>query len=159
MPRDRVEIDYERKAVAIGVGDSNDPVPIMRAAYREGIGCVVMGIKQTFADIDKLPKMEMAPLPGDPAAIPWPNGDLVEKKPLPDKVNQAALKAAGEWTFDRGARGQFAVIVPSYDLVVVRRGLDWRAGHKSLDQWDMLAEVLKAFPPPSQPPKKLPATP
>ena len=58
-----------------------------------------------------------------------------------------------------GARGQFAVIVPSYDLIVVRRGLDWRAGHKGLDQWDMLAEVLKAFPPPPQPPKKLPATP
>lgn len=424
MPLDRVEIDYQRKTVAIGVGDSNDPVPIMRAAYREGIGCVVMGIKQTFADIDKLPKVEMAPLPGDPATIPWPNGDLVEKKPLPDYVDQTALKAAGEWTFDRvghgghkgqvtlsllvayrgdivyeryapgvnmhtrtrtwstaksisstitgiavdkglldlngplpfdwppdprkgiadprksiklrdvlhmssglypvdtyrgagiigshlsyfsgwdssyearnrglirepgsvyvyenydtllgvfalrtalgndktywefprrelfdrigmrgtlpgmdrfgnyvlssqvytnardlarvgvlylnkgvwngerilseqwvdwvrrpakstseigntyggqfwlvpdkrtdlpqdaystsGARGQFAVIVPSYDLVVVRRGLDWRAGYKGLDQWDMLAQVLKAFPPPSRPPKKLPATP
>ena len=31
--------------------------------------------------------------------------------------------------------------------------------NKGLDQWDMLAEVLKAFPLPSQPPKKLPATP
>jgi len=424
MPLDRVEIDYQRKAVAIGVGDSKDPIPVMRAAYREGIGCVVMGINQTFADIDKLPKVEMAPLPGDPAAIPWPDGDLVEKKPLPGTVNQAALNAAGDWIFDRvghgghkgqvtlsllvvyrgdiiyeryapgvnmhtrtrtwstaksisstllgiavdkglldlngplpfdwppdprkgiadprkniklrdvlhmssglypvdtyrgpgiigshlsyfsgwdsayearnrglirepgsvyvyenydtllgilalktvlgndktyaefprrelldrigmrstlpgmdrfgnyvlssqvysntrdlarvgilylnkgvwkgqrilseqwvdwvrrpamstrevghtyggqfwlvpdnrtdlpqdayttnGARGQFAVIVPSYDLVVVRRGLDWRAGHKGLDQWDMLAQVLKAFPPPPQPPKKLPATP
>jgi len=58
-----------------------------------------------------------------------------------------------------GARGQFCAIVPSYDLVVVRRGLDWRAGHNALDRWDMLAEVLKAFPPPSRLPKKLPATP
>ncbi len=57
-----------------------------------------------------------------------------------------------------GARGQFCVIVPSYDLIVVRRGLDSRAGHKRLDQWDMLAEVLKAFPRPSKPPKKMPAT-
>ena len=32
-----------------------------------------------------------------------------------------------------GARGQFCVIVPSYDLIVVRRGLDSRAGHKRLD--------------------------
>ena len=54
MPRERVQIDYQRKAVAIGVGDSKDLVPIMRAAYREGIGCVVMGVEQTFADIDKL---------------------------------------------------------------------------------------------------------
>jgi hypothetical protein len=43
-----------------GVGDSKDLIPTMRAAYREGIGCVAMGIDQTFADIDKLPKLEMA---------------------------------------------------------------------------------------------------
>jgi len=59
------------------------------------------GIDQTFADINKLPKLEMAPPSGDPATIPWPDGDLVEKKPLLDGVNQAALEAAGEWTFDR----------------------------------------------------------
>jgi hypothetical protein len=67
MPLNRVDINYDLKAVAIGVNDSNDPIPVMRAAYREGIGCVVMGVEQTFADISKLPKLEMAPLPGDPA--------------------------------------------------------------------------------------------
>ncbi len=77
MPLDRVEIDYQRKAVAVGIGDSKDPVPAMRAAFREGIGCVVMGVDQTFADIDKLPKLEMAPVSGDASAIPWPDGDLV----------------------------------------------------------------------------------
>jgi len=53
-----------------------------------------------------------------------------------------------------GARGQFCVIVPSYDLVIVRRGLDWRT-KPGLNQWNMLAEGLKAFPPPAQRPKKL----
>ncbi len=120
MPLNRVEIDYQRQAVAIGVGDSNDPVPTMRAAYREGIGGVVMGINQTFADIDKLPKLEMEPLPGDPATLPWPNGDLVEKKPLPDNVNQAALKAAGDWTFNRAAHGHKGQVTLS--LLVVYRG-------------------------------------
>ena len=57
-----------------------------------------------------------------------------------------------------GARGQFCVIVPSYDLVIVRRGLDWRT-KPGLNQWNMLAEVLKAFPAPSQRPKKLAPTP
>lgn len=121
MPPNRVEIDYTLKAVAIGIGDSNDPVPAMRAAYREGIGCVVMGVNQTFADIDKLPKLVMAPLPGDPATIPWPDGDLVKKKPLPDFVNKAALDAAGEWTFDRAGHGGHKGQV-TLSLLVVHRG-------------------------------------
>jgi hypothetical protein len=91
IPRNRAEISYDLKAVAVGVGDSSDQIPIMRAAYREGIGCVAMGIDQTFADVNKLPKLEMPPLPGDPATISWPDGDLVKKKPFPEGVNKAAL--------------------------------------------------------------------
>ena len=121
MKLDRIEIDYKLKAVAVGVGNSEDPVPIMRAAYREGLGCMVMGLEQTFADIDKLPKLEMAPLPGDPATIPWPDGDLVEAKPLPAYVDKAKLEAAGEWSFDRvghgGNEGQVTL-----SLLVVHRG-------------------------------------
>jgi CubicO group peptidase (beta-lactamase class C family) len=45
-----------------------------------------------------------------------------------------------------GARGQYTVVVPSYDLVVVRRGLDFRTGGPGLSQWDLLAQVIKAFP-------------
>ena len=41
-----------------------------------------------------------------------------------------------------GARGQHAIVIPSYDLVIVRRGLD----DTGLPYWDMVAEVLKAFP-------------
>ena len=43
-----------------------------------------------------------------------------------------------------GNRGQFVVIVPSRDLVIVRRGLDW--GRQGFDRWDMTREVIKAFP-------------
>jgi hypothetical protein len=108
MPQDRVEINYDLKAVAIGIGDSKDLIPTMRAAYREGIGCVVMGIDQTFADINKLPKLEMAPLPGDPAAIPWPDGDLVLRilavqgdkrmKSIRDVPSMKELGIDAEWT-------------------------------------------------------------
>ena len=120
MPRDRVEINQQLKAVAVGVGGS-DPVPAMRAAYREGIGCVVMAPDQTFAEIDKLPKLEMEPRAGDPATIPWPDGDRVEKKPLPDSVKRAVLEAAGDWAFDRVShRGHAGQVTLS--LLLVYRG-------------------------------------
>ena len=45
-----------------------------------------------------------------------------------------------------GHRGQYTVVVPSYDLVIVRRGLDWLPGQHRFSQWDLTREVLKAFP-------------
>ncbi len=38
-----------------------------------------------------------------------------------------------------GNRGQFVIIAPSHDLVIVRRGLDW--GRQGFDEWDLLREV------------------
>jgi hypothetical protein len=43
-----------------------------------------------------------------------------------------------------GNRGQYAIVVPSHELVIVRRGLDW--GRQGFDRWDLVREVLKAFP-------------
>jgi len=34
-------------------------------------------------------------------------------------------------------------VVPSHDLVMVRRGLDY--GRQGFDRWDLTREVLKAF--------------
>ena len=42
-----------------------------------------------------------------------------------------------------GNRGQFAIVVPSHDVVIVRRGLDY--GRQGFDRWDLTREVLKAI--------------
>jgi hypothetical protein len=45
----------------------------MRAAFREGLGCVVLAPDQTFDDIETLPILHMPPAEGDPATTPWPD--------------------------------------------------------------------------------------
>ena len=59
---------------------------------------------------------------------------------VPDNRNdvpKSAYMAAGN-------RGQYVVIVPSRDTVIVRRGLDY--GKQGLDPWDLTREVLQAIP-------------
>jgi CubicO group peptidase (beta-lactamase class C family) len=90
-------VDTEHKAVAVGGGASG---PVMRAAFRAGIGCVLMSPDQDFDDIGSLPALDLPYPDMDPATTPWPNGDLVEDKQLPREVDARALDAASEWTFN-----------------------------------------------------------
>jgi CubicO group peptidase (beta-lactamase class C family) len=108
------EVDWERKAVAIGAAGGT---PIMRAAFRQGLGCVIMAPDQTFVDIDDLPVLDTPPLPGDPETILWPEGDLVAHAPLPPTIDADALRAASDWAFDRDTPEQATL-----SLVVVHDG-------------------------------------
>jgi CubicO group peptidase (beta-lactamase class C family) len=107
-------VDWERRAVAIGAPGGT---PIMRAAFRTGIGCVIMAPDQTFDDIESLPILDMPSPPGDPATIAWPNGDLTDDASLPPGVDEAALRAASDWAFDRESIEQVTL-----SLMVVRGG-------------------------------------
>ena len=108
------EIDRERRAVAIGKAADG---PVMRAAFREGIGCVIMAPDQTFDAIDSLPVVDMPAPPGDPATTPWPMGDLLTDKSLPAGVDDAVLQAASHWAFNRESPQQVTL-----SLVVVHDG-------------------------------------
>jgi hypothetical protein len=108
-------VDLARRAVAVGA--TSGAIPVMRAAFREGLGCVVLAPDQTFAAIDELPKLEMAPPAGDPARIAWPDGDLVEEAPLPAGIDAAALQAASDWAFHRESEEQVTL-----SLLVVHDG-------------------------------------
>lgn len=107
-------IDWDRRAVAVGGGNSG---PVMRAAHRDGFGAIIMAPDQTFDDIDSLPEFRRE-LPGaDPRQIPWPDGDLVEPKPLPPSVDADLLRAASDWAFNRPTPQQVTI-----GLIVVHRG-------------------------------------
>ena len=107
-------VDWDRRAVAIGTAGGT---PTMRAAYREGIGCIVLSPDQTFEDIADLPELRMPPPPGDAATVAWPDGDLVEDWSLPSGVDAAALEAASDWAFDRESPEQVTL-----SLMVVHDG-------------------------------------
>ncbi len=107
-------VDLQRRAVAVGGGESG---PVVRAAFREGIGCVVMGPAQDFDDIDALPVLDLPYPDFDPATTPWPDGDRVDDDPLPDEIDAAALRAASDWAFERPSDEQ-----DTLSLVVVFRG-------------------------------------
>lgn len=109
------EIDYEQQAVAIGTAVGG--VPVMRAAFRQGLGCVILAPDQTFDDIPSLPSLDLPPLAGDPADIPWPDGDRVEKLPLPTQIDATVLQAAADWAFERESAEQVTL-----SLLVVHRG-------------------------------------
>ena len=108
------EVYWDRRAVAIGAPGA---VPIMRAAFREGIGCVILPPDQSLEDIDRLPELTLPYPPGDPAQIPWPDGDLIENTGLPANVNEEKLLAASNWAFDRESPEQVTL-----SLVVVYNG-------------------------------------
>jgi len=107
-------VDWERKAVAIGAPGGT---PTMRATFRKGLGCVIMAPDQTFEDIESLPILDVPPPPGDPATMQWPDGDLVEDRPLPSNVNASALATASDWAFERESPEQVTL-----SLVVVHKG-------------------------------------
>ena len=108
------EIDRVRRAVAIGTPGGT---PVMRAAFREGLGCVILAPDQTLEDIESLPILETHPMEGDPAEIPWPDGDLIEDQKALSNVNAAILADASNWAFERSSSEQVTL-----SLIVVHGG-------------------------------------
>ncbi len=108
------QVDWDRKAVAIGVPGG---VPVMRAVFREGLGCMILAPDQTFEDIEDLPELTTPPLKGDPANIPWPDGDMLEIQSLPEEINIKSLKEASNWAFDRESPEQVTL-----SLLIVYKG-------------------------------------
>ncbi len=108
------KIHYDRKAVEIGVAGGT---PVMRAAFREGIGCIILSPDQTLEDIDELPEQSLPVLNDDPKHIAWPNGDLIKSKKLSEGIDQKRLEEAVDWAFNRGTPEQNTI-----GLLIVHKG-------------------------------------
>ena len=107
-------VENDLKAVAIGT--PGNP-PVVRAAFREGLGCVVMGPDQDWEDIEALPRLALPPPQGNAAELPWPDGDAVAEYVPGPGVDAEALAAAADWSFERESPEQVTV-----SLLVVHDG-------------------------------------
>ncbi len=112
-PTERFVVFDESRAVSVTVRGAQREVI---AAFREGIGCIVLGPDQGLSDLDALPALEpWAKLDTD--AIDWPDGDRVREKALSAEVDRQALEAAATWAFDRESAEQVTL-----SLLVVHQG-------------------------------------
>lgn len=109
---------------AVSVGGGKDG-PAVTAAFRRGIGCVVMPPTMDKDDIGELPEMTLPYPRENPRMVDWPNGDRLPVEPdaldstaLTAKgINAEALQAAEDWTFNRPTPEQ-----DTLSLLVVHRG-------------------------------------
>jgi CubicO group peptidase (beta-lactamase class C family) len=111
---DSVNIHEAERAVTVGGGD--DGVAIT-AAFREGIGCVVMAPDQTLQDIESLPELNLPYPDMDPATTPWPTGDVLPDRPWPDAIDRDRLDAAAESIMNPAAPNHVTL-----SLLVVYKG-------------------------------------
>lgn len=107
-------VNRDLRAVEVGKAGA---VPAMRAVFREGIGCIILPPDQNLADIERLPELTLPMPPGDPSEIPWPDGDLIVTDGLPANIDEAALRTASDWAFDRPTPEQQTI-----SLLVVYKG-------------------------------------
>ncbi len=87
----QVEIHDQHRAVTIGGGSEGTAIS---AAFREGIGCVVLAPDQTLADIETLPELPQPKAHAELAQIPWPDGDQVTLKSWPRDIDRKKFKSA-----------------------------------------------------------------
>ena len=107
-------VDVDTRSVS--VGGEQDGVQIT-AAFREGIGCVVMAPDQSLNDITLLPKVALSKPKKPTAETDWPQGDRIVEQPLDSAIDEQALTAASEWAFKRDTPEQ-----DTLSLLVVHKG-------------------------------------
>jgi len=108
------KIDKERKVVEIG---TEGGTPVMRAAFREGIGCIILPPDQDLEDIDNLPVQTLPALTDDMTDVAWPNGDKLTINRKSKDIDQKALQAAIDWSFYRDTPEQSTI-----SLLIVHKG-------------------------------------
>jgi CubicO group peptidase (beta-lactamase class C family) len=109
-------VDFETRTVAVRHAADRPP---RLAVYRDGMGCTTLPAGATLGDAAALPRTAPVALEGDPARIPWPDGDRIPEEPAADAVDRARLERVLAAAFDGETYGERTKTI---GVVVVERG-------------------------------------
>jgi len=138
-------VDYKTRSVTCAAGEG---LPTRLAVHREGYGTVLLPPGATLEDAGKLPRVKMPFPPGDPAQIPWPDGDLLKNVPFPANVDQAKLNRAVGDAFGAekyGAAKTIGVVVVYNGQIIAERYAPGWGMHTQYRSWSSAKSVASAL--------------
>lgn len=138
-------VDYQARTVYVPYSPLRPP---RLAVDHESFGCVLMPPESTLEDVDMLPRVEMPKPAGDPASIPWPDGDLLPQAPLPPEVDQDKLNQAVELAFT-GAKykphNTLGVVVVYKGMIIAERYAPGWGVHVQYRTWSTAKSITNAL--------------
>ena len=124
------EIDYENEAVHPTL-----PNGVTRTARRFGDqGCVTLPVGTNTVYFT--PSEVESTLP-DPATQPWPMGDVMPDKPLPDEIDSEKVAQAVEAAFEPAEAMTAALVITWKGRIIGERYRDGITMHTPLESWSM----------------------
>ena len=123
-------VDRERQRVRLTLPDG-----VVRTAMRNGDhGCVTLPVGRDdvfFAAIDIEDSLP------DPAAAPWPLGDLLPGAPLPAGIDAARVRAAVDAAFEPAEALTAALVITHKGRIIGERYGPGVSMHTPLESWSM----------------------
>jgi len=137
-------LDRENRAVLVSYEGGDVP---RLALFREGLGTILLPPGATIENPGKLPEAAMPMPPGDPAEIPWPDGDRTDGQ-KPPEVDQEALHRAMEAAFTDPKyepSKTIGVVVVYKDAIIAERYAPGWGMHTQYRTWSSAKSLTNAL--------------
>lgn len=138
-------IDYNNKAVWVPYPGADTP---RLAVHHPGFGTVLLPPGATLPYRETLPEIELPFPEGDPAEIPWPDGDLLPDEALPRDINQTALDQAIELAFTGekyAPHKTLGVVIVYNDRIIAERYAESWDMHTQYRSWSSAKSITNAL--------------
>ena len=138
-------VDFDTKSVTCAYLEEQPP---RLAVFRDGIGTILLPPGATLADAASLPTADMPMPSGDPASIPWPDGDLLPETSLPPEIDTERLRQALEDAFvgkQYEPHKTIGVVVVYQDRIIGERYAQGWNMHTQYRTWSTAKSITNAL--------------